>query len=185
MTVYSLSGLGERYGLKITDITFSPLNGGSLVVEFVRIKDPTPRADLALMAFEEHVSLNEAEGWTAFSQAVQDQRRDLLGILIELRRQGRKVVGYGASARCMTMLCYCGVTTSHLMAIGDANPRKQGLLCPGSRIPVLSPDRLIDLRPDYIMIGAWNFKEEIMQMLKRTYNYSGRYIVPLPKPVVI
>jgi hypothetical protein len=77
------------------------------------------------------------------------------------------------------------VTRRHLSAIGDTNPKKHGLLCPGSRIPVLSPDQLMALRPDYVMIGAWNFKDEIIRTLKQRYGYSGRYIVPLPKPVVL
>lgn len=185
MTVHSLSQLGERYGLKIIDITFSPLNGGSVVVEFVRAEDSSPRADPSLLAFEDHVSLNRPEGWAQFSQAVQAQRRDFMALLNELGQQKRKVVGYGASARCMTMLGYCGVTRRHLSAIGDTNPKKHGLLCPGSRIPVLSPDQLMALRPDYVMIGAWNFKDEIIRTLKQRYGYSGRYIVPLPKPVVL
>ena len=185
MTVYSLSRLSERYGLKIIDITFSPLNGGSLVAEFVRTEESTPRADQSLLAFEDHISLNQPEGWAAFGQAVQAQRREFMDLLNELSRQEQKVVGYGASARCMTMLSYCGVTKSHLSAIGDTNPKKQGLLCPGSRIPVLSPDELMALQPDYVMIGAWNFKDEIMQMLRRKYSYSGKCIVPLPKPMVV
>lgn len=108
-----------------------------------------------------------------------------MALLNELSGDGRKVVGYGASARCMTMLSYCGVTKGHLSAIGDTNARKQGLLCPGSRIPVLSPDQLMAIRPDYVMIGAWNFKDEIIRMLKVKYDYSGKYIVPLPKPLVV
>ncbi len=185
MTVYSLSSLGERFGLKIVDITFSPLNGGSLVVEFVRTEDPAPRMDESLLAFEDHVSLNQPEGWVDFGKAVQSQRRDFVNLLNRLRRSRQSVVGYGASARCMTMLTYCGVTKEQLGAMGDSNPRKHGLHCPGSGIPVLAPEELMAGKPDYVMIGAWNFKDEIIESLRKKYNYRGKYIVPLPKPTVV
>ena len=185
MTVHSLSKLGERYGLKITDVTFSPLNGGSLVVEFVRGNESSQRGDQALLAFEDYIALNRPEGWALFGEAVQAQRRDFMAILNDLHGQRCTVVGYGASARCMTMLNYCGVTRAHLRAMSDSNPRKQGLLCPGSRIPVLSPDELMALDPAYVMIGAWNFKDEIMETLKKKYSYTGKFIVPLPKPIVV
>lgn len=85
----------------------------------------------------------------------------------------------------MTMLNYCEVTREMLSAMGDANPRKQGLLCPGVRIPVVSPKALMELNPDYILIGAWNFKDEIIRFFREQMNYRNRFIVPLPAPKVV
>jgi hypothetical protein len=85
----------------------------------------------------------------------------------------------------MTMLNFCNITPDLLSAMGDANPRKQGLLCPGVRIPVVSPDAIMELKPDYILIGAWNFKEEIIQFFRKTMGYRNRFIVPLPVPRIV
>jgi hypothetical protein len=84
----------------------------------------------------------------------------------------------------MTMLNYCRVSTDLISAIGDANPRKQGLLCPGVRIPVVSPERLLEGAPDVVVIGAWNFTDEIITSL-RGRGYAGRFLVPLPMPRLI
>jgi len=81
----------------------------------------------------------------------------------------------------MTMLNYCGVTTDLVPAIGDANPRKQGMLCPGVRIPVVSPQALLEMDPEVIVIGAWNFKDEIIRTF-RERGYRGEFLVPQPMP---
>ena len=91
------------------------------------------------------------------------------------------MVAYGAAAKCMTMLNYCGITPDLVPAIGDANPRKQGMLCPGVRIPVVSPQALLAMDPDVIVIGAWNFKDEIIRTF-RERGYRGEFLVPLPMP---
>ena len=95
------------------------------------------------------------------------------------------MVGYGAAAKCMTMLNYCQVGEDLMPVIGDSNPRKQGLLCPGVRIPVVSPEVLMGWNPDYVMIGAWNFKDEIMRFFRETLAYKHRFIVPLPEPAIV
>ena len=94
------------------------------------------------------------------------------------------MIAYGAAAKCMTMLNYCGVSTDLISMISDANPRKQGLLCPGVRIPVVSPTEVIAQNPDYIMIGAWNFKDEIISYFRNDLRYRNEFIVPLPMPTV-
>jgi len=83
------------------------------------------------------------------------------------------------------MLNFCGITRDLLAAVGDANPRKQTLLCPGVRIPVVSPAALMETNPDYILIGAWNFKDEIIRFFRETMNYRNQFIVPLPAPKVV
>lgn len=185
LTVGSMANLLRRFGLKITDITFVQMNGGSVLCEVVHQDTPLQRGDQSLIDFEEMIVLNRPEGWRQFREAVHAQRAAFIALLKELKAAGKTVVGYGAAAKCMTMLNYCGVTPDLLSAMGDANPRKQGLLCPGVRIPVVSPEALLDRKPDYIMIGAWNLKEEIMGFFRETLGYKNNFIVPLPMPVVI
>ena len=106
-------------------------------------------------------------------------------MLTNLKAESKKVVAYGAAAKFMTMLNYCGIEKNLIQAVGDANPRKQKLLCPGVRIPVVSPRELMDMKPDYILIGAWNFKKEIIEYLKSEFKYDRSFIVPLPIPEII
>ena len=106
-------------------------------------------------------------------------------MLTDLKSKGSKVVAYGAAAKFMTMLNYCEIDRSLVAACGDANERKQGLLCPGVRIPVVSPSELMEMKPDYVLIGAWNFKNEIIETLRRDYSYEGKFIAPLPIPEVL
>ncbi len=138
-----------------------------------------------MIDFEEIIQLNKPGGWKEFADAVANQREMLVSLLRDLAAKGKKVVGYGAAAKSMTMLNFCGITVDLLSLMGDANPRKQGLLCPGVRIPVVSPDELMRYGPDYIMIGAWNFKDEIIRFFKEKMGYRNRFIVPLPLPKIL
>src|SRR5690606_9789471 len=119
---------------------------------------PTQANAQATLDFEDLIHLNTSDGWRTFAGAVRRQRDDLRSLLTDLRDAGKLVVGYGAAAKCMTMLNYCEIGPDLLRAMGDANPRKQGLLCPGVRIPVISPEALLEMAPDYLLIGAWNFR---------------------------
>jgi hypothetical protein len=167
--------------MKITDVSFVRMNGGSLLCEVAHAGAAVARNDQALIDFEELTGLNRPSGWARFAEQVRDQREMFVGLLRELRAAGQRVAAYGAAAKCMTMLNYCRVSTDLIAAIGDANPRKQGMWCPGVRIPVVSPEQLLEWHPDVIVIGAWNFRDEIITSL-RGRGYAGRFLVPLPVP---
>jgi len=185
LTVGSLHNLFTQYGMKIIDIDFVDMNGGSLLCEVVHESDSRPRNDETMLSFERFIDLNSVSGWRRFSKDVSRQKQSLRQMLTELKSEGNKVVSYGAAAKFMTMLNYCEIDRSLVAACGDANERKQGLLCPGVRIPVVSPAELMEMKPDYVLIGAWNFKDEIVETLRRDYSYEGRFIAPLPIPEVL
>ncbi len=185
LTVGSVANVLALFGLKLTDVNFVPMNGGSFLFEVMHEEAATPRGDHALLDLETLIGLNRPEGWADFADGVRKQRSDLRALLERLAAEGKRVVGYGAAAKAMTMLNYCGITKDLLAAMGDANPRKQGLLCPGVRIPVVSPDELLAYEPDYILIGAWNFKAEIMRFFRDQKGYRNRFIIPLPTPKVV
>lgn len=185
LTTGSVSNLMARFGLKLTDVTFVPMNGGSFLFEIMHKESRKPKADQTTIDFENLIGLNKPAGWKDFVEAVAEQRSSLRGLLEKLASERKTVVGYGAAAKSMTMLNFCNITRDLLSAMGDANPRKQGLLCPGVRIPVVSPDTIMELKPDYILIGAWNFKEEIIQFFRKTMGYRNRFIVPLPVPRIV
>ena len=185
LTVGSVSNLMARFDMKLTDITFVPMNGGSFLFDVMHQSSPVGRGDQTMIDFEEIIQLNKPGGWKEFADAVANQREMLVSLLRDLAGKGKKVVGYGAAAKSMTMLNFCGITVDLLSLMGDANPRKQGLLCPGVRIPVVSPDELMKSDPDYIMIGAWNFKDEIIRFFKEKMDYRNKFIVPLPLPKIL
>ena len=185
-TVTTLCDALLRFGLVPEAVDFVPMNGGSFVCE-ARLRpgdgiarEPGPPFG-PLLAVERVLRLNEVEAWSWFDAAVAQQRERLVSLLTGLAAAGATVAGYGAAAKTMTMFASCGIGPDLVRVIADANPRKQGLLCPGVRIPVVSPDELLRLRPDHVLIGPWNFTAEIAGQL-RARGYGGELIVPLPVP---
>jgi hypothetical protein len=182
--VTAVSNVLARAGLKIADVSFVQMNGGSMLCEIVHEDSPLGRNDQALLDFEAVTQLNASAGWRRFARAVEAQRAALRALLERLAEEGATVVAYGAAAKFMTMLNYCGVTPALVSAVGDASPRKQGLLCPGVRIPVVAAPALMAMDPDYVLIGAWNLKDEIVRFFRNELGYRNRFIVPLPMPEV-
>ncbi len=184
-TVTSTTNLLSQFGLKIVDVTFVDMNGGSMLLEVSHQSDSAPEAGNEIKEFESLIHLNEPLGWADFRVGVQNQRNALVELLKNLRSNGKRVCGYGAAAKCMTMLNYCGIDNHLILAFADANPKKQGMLCPGVRIPVISPSQHLEINPDYILIGAWNLKDEIIYQLREYGDYSGKFIIPIPTPMVL
>lgn len=181
-TIGSLSELLAREGLRILDLWFSPLNGGSFVAEAAHAQVPGRSGAQPVIDLESITRLNEPRGWDVFSHRAQAQRRDLRDLLNSVKAEGAKVVAYGAAAKFMTMLNFCEIGTDLLSCVGDANPRKQGMKCPGVRIPVVSPEQLMAEDPDYILIGAWNFQDEIIRQFRQQHGYQKGFLLPLPVP---
>jgi ABC-type Fe3+-hydroxamate transport system substrate-binding protein len=158
------------------------MNGGSFVAEVAHDHVEGPAGAQSVIDLETITKLNEPRGWDVFSHRAQAQRRDLRAILTEVKQAGAKVVAYGAAAKFMTMLNFCDIGTELLTCVGDANPRKQGMKCPGVRIPVVSPEALMAEDPDFILIGAWNFQDEIIRQLRQQHGYRKDFLLPLPVP---
>jgi hypothetical protein len=116
---------------------------------------------------------------------VMESKRALLELLIQLRRAGKRVVGYGAPGKGNTLLNYCGVRTDFLDFTVDRNPYKQGRFLPGTHIPIYSPERILERRPDYILILPWNLKTEIVAQLSYAREWGAKFIVPIPTARVL
>jgi len=121
----------------------------------------------------------------AFSQRVQETKRLLLEFLAEAKRTGKRVVGYGAPAKGNTLLNYCGIRSDFLDFTVDRSPQKQGRFLPGTHIPVYAPERIDEVRPDYVLILPWNIKEEIMEQMARIRSWGGKFVVPIPRVRVL
>jgi hypothetical protein len=116
-----------------------------------------------------------------FGQRVVRTKHRLLEFLIQARRDGKTIAGYGAPGKGNTLLNYCGIRGDFLEYTVDRNPYKQGLFLPGTHIPIHRPERLEQTRPDYIFILPWNIKDEIMAQLEYARAWGARFVVPIPE----
>lgn len=181
-TLHSVQNVLEQHGLYIFDIDFSPISGGSIVL-YLQIKEK--ERSTALQEFihlEETAGYNTLERWKTFGQTAKQHKQMLNGLINTAIAQGKKIIGYGASARSSTMLNYCGIDVSKISVIADQNELKQGLFTPGTHIPIVSPASAMSESPDIVLILAWNFTEEIVSILRNQFDFHGEIILPLPYP---
>ncbi|MCA0246927.1 MAG: class I SAM-dependent methyltransferase [Proteobacteria bacterium] len=175
-------------GLAIFDVEELPTHGGSLRI-YARhaLNDSLPvnQAVGALKTREIAGGYDTAQGYIGFEEKVRRVKRDLVHFLIDLRENGKSIVGYGAAAKGNTLLNYCGVGVDLLDYVVDRNPMKQGRFLPGVRIPVKTPEFITKTRPDYVLILPWNIKDEVMEQLAHIRDWGGRFVVPLPSLQVI
>ena len=114
-----------------------------------------------------------------------ENKRQTLDFLIRARREGKRVVGYGAPGKGNTLLNYCGIRTDLVDFTVDRNPYKQGQYLPGTRIPIRHPDALDRARPDFILILPWNLRDEIVGQLEHARDWGARFVVPIPEVEVL
>ena len=179
-TLKTLEDRLDEAGLEVVDVDEGPIGGGALVVFARRAGQAASPAVDRYRAREAAGKVNALATWQAFGHAVQRHREELRGLLESSAEAGHRTVGYGASARSSTMLNYCGVTTALVPEIADAAPLKQGLFTAGTRIPIRPPAEVLGRRPDSVLLLAWNFRSEIVDLLRGTYGFRGRVIHPLP-----
>ena len=172
------------HGLTIFDVDELPTHGGSLRIYARHAEDGTkPVANKVheLRLREEAGGLTRMETYSAFSDKVKETKRKLLEFLIRIKRERKKICGYGAPGKGNTLLNYCGIRTDFLEYTVDRNPYKQGKFTPGTHIPIFPPDRIQQTRPDYVFILPWNFKDEIMTQMSYIRDWGGKFIVPIPE----
>lgn len=172
----------RHHGLVIYDVDELATHGGSLRIYARHDKrDEVSTAVSDLRAKESKVGMDSVDGYKNFGEKVDRIKRDLLRFLIDARDAGKQVAGYGAPGKGNTLLNYCGIGTDFLSYTVDRNPYKQGKYTPGSRIPILSPDRLRETRPDFVLILPWNLKREIVESNDYIGEWGGQFVVPIPK----
>lgn len=186
LSVIALSPLFERHGLRIVDVERLATHGGSLRLT-VRAAGAGAASDAvrAVEAEERAAGLDRAGTYAAFGESVAARKRALLSLLLGLRNAGKVIAGYGAPAKGNTLLNYCGIREDILRFTVDRNPNKQGMLLPGTRIPVRALEDLLALRPDYVLILPWNLEAEIVEQMAEIRSWGGRFIRPLPAPAIL
>ncbi len=172
------------HGLTVFDVDEIPTHGGSLRIYAQHRGDgirPVTQAVAELLSAEERAGVTRMETYSAFEERVRDTKRRLLEFLIEAKRQGKRVAGYGAPGKGNTLLNYCGIRTDFVDYTVDRNPYKHGKFLPGTHIPIFPPDRIAQTRPDYVLILPWNLKDEIIGELAYVREWGGRFVVPIPE----
>jgi SAM-dependent methyltransferase len=178
----------EMHGLKVFDVEELPTHGGSLRVYGAHVEDhskPVGEAVTELVNREMQKGLDRLEYYSRFEASARRTKHTLLDFLIQAKREGKSIAGYGAPGKGNTLLNYCGIRTDFLDYTVDRNPYKQGRFLPGTHIPIHHPDRIRETRPDYVLILPWNLKDEIVNQLSYIRAWGGRFVVPIPEAKVI
>lgn len=180
--------LFAAHGLSIFDVDELATHGGSLRIYATHkggARDQAAPAVEALRRREIAYGMERLETYRTFARRTQEIKADLLTFLIDARREGRTVVGYGAPGKGNTLLNYCGIRTDLLAYTVDRNPYKHGRFTPGTHIPIFPPQKIEQTRPDYVLILPWNLKDEIVEQLAYIRQWGGRCVVPVPQTMVI
>jgi hypothetical protein len=130
---------------------------------------------------EDAAGYNTLETYLAYGERVIEDKQQILSTLIELKRAGKRIVGYGAPAKGNTLLNYCGVGPEFVEYTVDLNPHKQDHLLPGTHIPIRSPEAIREDQPDVVLILPWNLKDEIMEQLAFIREWGGEFAVRTPE----
>jgi SAM-dependent methyltransferase len=186
---YSLSAvqvLAKRAGLQLFDVELQPIHGGSLraYLQHSGWRPVAARAETMLKQ-ERDEGLTTADHFVSFGFQVEALKRRLVHMLQQLRSSGNRLAAYGAPAKGNTLLNYCGIGPELLEFTVDRSPHKQGMLLPGSHLPILPPEELTARRPDYAVILPWNIAGEIVAQQREYLRAGGRFIVPIPEPRIL
>jgi SAM-dependent methyltransferase len=183
-SVSALAQLFHRHGLSLNHVEHYPIHGGSLRL-FVGIEENESDSVRSFLENEERSGLTAPGYYRDFASRVHSIQRSLLDLLRELKTGGSSIAAYGAAAKGAIMLNATGIGSDLVDFVVDRNVHKQGRLMPGVRIPIDDPERLLRDRPDHVLLLAWNFKDEILEQQAEYRRLGGRFVVPIPEPVVI
>jgi hypothetical protein len=184
-TAKSADALLRKHQLKMVDVGESPISGGSLITYVRSAGAVETNLPQKILNNELSARTNELMSWQTFADRSFEHRKQLLQTLTGEISEGRRVAGYGASARSSTLLNFCGIDNRHLDMIADQNTLKNGLFTAGSHIPIHRPEIVMERTPDTFLILAWNFLDEITEILRDKLHFSGRLISPLPNKITI
>ena len=186
LSLIAVAEVARRVGLRIFDVEEVPTHGGSLRVFMTHpgAHHAETGAVARVLGNETRAHLDTLEGYRGFAEATRGIKFGALEFLIAAKRAGKRICAYGAAAKGNTFLNYIGVGADMIDAVADRSPHKQGTLLPGSRVPVVSPEALIAMRPDYVLILPWNLKAEIAEDMKTIRDQGGRFVTAIPKIAV-
>lgn len=182
-SMISVQYILQKAGLRIIDVELNDINGGSFAVTAAK-KNSAHKANQAVIDWmlEEEIKmgLNTEKPYLEFAQRVLEHRNSLLNLLDRLKNDGKKIIGYGASTKGNVLLQYCNIGTQYLDCIAEVNEQKFGSYTPGTLIPIVSEAEAKAMKPDYLFVLPWHFRNNILGREKEYRAAGGKFIFPLP-----
>lgn len=183
-----IKNLVEKAGLKIIDVVMNSINGGSFAITVCKVDSPL-RPNTALIDWlidqEHRMGLRTPRPYRIFEENVYRHREDFVRLVSSLRNDGKTIAGYGASTKGNVLLQFCGFTSDHISSIAEVNKDKFYKYTPGTKIPILPEEQVKLMRPDYLLVLPWHFRDHIIRRESAYLNSGGKLIFPLPEIEII
>ena len=178
----------ESKGLRIVDVAMNAVNGGSFAVTVCK-KEAPYKSNLPIINWmlrqEKDLLLETPKPYRDFEERVYRHRSNLKSLIEALVSDGKKIIGYGASTKGNVLLQFCGLNNKHIPYIAEVNQDKFGAFTPGTNIPIISEDEALAMKPDYLLVLPWHFKNSILEREKEYLQNGGKFIFPLPEIEIV